>query len=529
MTARRIRALFVILLLFSLIVVIRLFVLQIIQHSFYQERSSEQRTRVINLAANRGDILDRNGEILATSVDTVSVFTQEKGFAWLARKLPRTEAEKLKAEDPKNYVILKEKKRVYPKGKMAAQTIGFVGSDNQGLSGAEIALDKYLKGKAGRIVTEGDPQGRELYGALREINPSENGMNVTLTIDNNIQFIAEKEIEAQIRASSAISGTLIVMNAKTGELLALASKPDFDPNNYSNYDNRLWHPRFVDPYEPGSTFKLITAASGLEEKAITPDSKLQALDRIVIGGKVIENSHKIAWPGSQISVSFVLEKSLNTGAAQIGLKLGPEKFYDSIKKFGFGRTTGFGLDGESVGIVRPWQRWYKPDIGMISFGQGIAVTPLQLLSAVSAFANHGKIVAPYLVKKIESDDGKFVKYNDTQWRGRAVSEKTAAEMKTLMRNVCLYGSGNHAQMKLFSVGGKTGTAQKSLPGGRGYLKGHFIASFVGLAPMTDPAVIALVIIDDPKGSIWGETVCGPVFKNVVEYSLRYLNAKPDML
>jgi cell division protein FtsI/penicillin-binding protein 2 len=529
MAAQRIRALFIIFLTFALIVVARLFLLQIIQYSYFRERSSEQRTRVINLSANRGDILDRNGEILATSVDTFSVFSQEKGFAWLARKLPRAEADQRKAEDPKNYVIIKEKKRIYPKGKMAAQAIGFVGSDNQGLSGTEIALDKYLKGKTGRVVTEGDPQGRELYGALREIDPSEDGMNVTLTIDKNIQYVAEKELEAQIRASSALSGTLIVMNVKTGEILALASKPDFDPNDYSNYDRRLWHPRFVDPYEPGSTFKLFTAAAGLEEKVITPGSKLRALDRIEIGGKIIENSHQIDWPGSSVSVSYMLEKSLNTGAAQIGLMLGPEKFYDRIRKFGFGQATGFGLDGESAGIVRPWQRWYKPDIGMITFGQGIAVTPVQLLSAISAFANQGKMVAPYLIKKIESSDGQFVKYNDFEWRGRAVSEKTAAEMKIMMRNVCLYGSGKKASMKLFSVGGKTGTAQKSVPGGRGYMKGHYIASFIGFAPLSDPAVAALVIVDDPKGSIWGETVCAPVFKTVVEYSLRYLNDKPDML
>jgi len=529
MDARRIKGIFGLFLLISLAIVLRLFVLQVLQYNFFRERSSQQRTRVINLSANRGDILDRNGEVLATSIDTYSVFTQENGFAWLARKLPKDQADKLKAEDPKNYIVIKEKKRVYPKGRLAAQALGFVGSDNQGLSGAEIALDKYLKGKTGRVVTEGDPQGRELYGAVREIDPSEDGMNVTLTIDKNIQYIAEKEIAAQVRASQAISGTLFVMNAKTGELLALASKPDFDPNDYGKSSNRLWHPRFVDPYEPGSTFKLITAAAGLEDKAIKPDSKLQALDRIEIGGKVIENSHKIDWPGSQVSVSFMLEKSLNTGAAQIGLKLGPEKFYERLRKFGFGESTRFGLDGESAGIVRPWQRWYKPDIGMITFGQGIAVTPFQLLSAISAFANRGRLVAPYLVKKIESDDGKFVKYNDTEWRGRAVSEQTAAQMKVWMRNVCLYGSGGKAQMKLFAVGGKTGTAQKSLPGGRGYMKGHFIASFVGMAPLNDPEVICLVIVDDPKGSIWGETVCGPVFKTVVEYSLRYLNAKPDMI
>ena len=425
--------------------------------------------------------------------------------------------------------MLKEKKRIYTKGRTAAQVSGFAGADNQGLSGVEISLDKYLKGKTGRVITEGDPQGRELYGAVREIEPSEDGMNVTLTLDKNIQYIAEKYLQEQIRASRAVSGMLFVMKAKTGELLAVASKPDFDPNEYKKSSPALWHPRFLDPYEPGSTFKLITAAAGLEDKVVTMETKLKALDRIEIGGKVIENSHKISWPGATISLSYMLEKSLNTGAAQVGLLLGPEKFYNRIRQFGFGEQTGFGLDGESAGIVRPWPRWYKPDIGMISFGQGIAVTPMQLLQAVSAFANRGRMVAPFLIKKIESGDGKFVKFNDSEPRGRAVSERTAAQLKILMRNVCQYGSGGKAQMKYFAVGGKTGTAQKSAPGGRGYMKGRYVASFIGMAPLAEPELIALVIIDDPQGSIWGETVCGPVFKNVMEYALRYLNVKPDML
>lgn len=407
--------------------------------------------------------------------------------------------------------------------------IGFVGTDNQGLSGIELSWDKYLKGKTGRVITEGDPEGRELYGALRELDPHEDGMNVTLTIDKNLQYIAEREIEAQIRRSSALAGLLIIMNSKTGEILALASKPDFEPDDYKKANSKLWHPRFLDPYEPGSTFKLITAASGLEEKVITLDSKLKALDKLEIGGKVIENSHHIHWDSSEISISKMLEQSINTGAAQVSMKLGPEKFYNRIKKFGFGQATDFGLDGESRGIVRYWGNWYKPDIAMMSFGQSIAVTPMQLLSAVSAFANDGKMVSPYLIKKVESRDGRFIKYFAEKSRGQAVSAKTAAEMKMLMRNVVLYGSGKRAQMKWFSTGGKTGTAQKAATGGRGYMKGHYIASFIGLAPLNNPELVALVLIDDPKGSIWGESVCGPVFKNVVEYSLRYLNVKPDML
>jgi stage V sporulation protein D (sporulation-specific penicillin-binding protein) len=511
------------------IIVIRLIDLQVIHHAFYHKKSLDQRTRIINLPMERGDILDRNGEILATSVDTYSVFIQKEGFKWLARKLPLEEAEKLRAEDPENYYIFKEKKRVYPKGKFASQTIGFVGMDNQGLSGVELSWDKYLKGKAGQVVTEGDPEGRELFGALREIEPGEEGMNVTLTIDDNIQYIAEREIKRQIRASGAASGMLIVMNARTGEILALASKPDFDPNAFKKFNNRLWHPRFLDPYEPGSTFKVITFASALEEGVIRPDSKVKALDRIEIGGKVIENSHKIKWDGKEVSVSTVLEQSINTGTVQIGLKLGPEKFYDHIIKFGFGETTDCGLYGESRGIVRNWKKWYKPDIGMMTFGQSIAVTPLQLLSALSAFANQGKMVRPYLVKKIESGSGDFIKVIRNDDRGQALSNATVEQMKGLLRNAVLKGSGRRAQMPWFSVGGKTGTAQKALPNGRGYMKGHYIASFIGLAPLKDPQIVALVIVDDPRGSIWGESVCGPVFKNVVEYSLRYLNVKPDMI
>jgi len=321
----------------------------------------------------------------------------------------------------------------------------------------------------------------------------------------------------------------IIMDAKTGEILALASKPDFDPNDYKKAGRSLWHPRFLDPYEPGSTFKLITVASGLEEKVITPDSRLQALNSITVGGKKIENSHQINWKGSDATVSFVLEQSINTGVAQIGLKLGPQKFYERIKAFDFGKRTNFGLYGESKGIVRHWQDWYKPDVAMIAFGQSIAVTPLQLLAAISAFANQGRMVKPYLVKKIESIDGQYVKVFSSDSHPQAVSGKVAEQMKQLMQNVVIHGSGRKAQMADFKVGGKTGTAQKAVVGGRGYMQGHYIASFIGFAPLDNPRVIGLIIVDDPKGCIWGETVCGPIFKSTVEYTLRYLNAKPDML
>jgi stage V sporulation protein D (sporulation-specific penicillin-binding protein) len=526
---KRLRLLFMIIFALFALVIVRLLWVQVIRHDFFTRMSLDQRTRIINLTSIRGDILDRNGNVLATSIDTFSAFAQKPHFAWLARRLPSAEADKLRATDPANIIVLKEKKRIYPKGAIAAQLLGFVGADNQGLSGIELAFDRYLKGKAGKVVTEGDPEGRELYGALREIEPAEEGMSLTLTIDENLQYVAEREIARAIRQYQASAGMLLVMDAKSGEILALASKPDFDPNDYKKAEPRRWHPAFLDPYEPGSTFKVISTAAGLEENVITPDSRLKAMDQLEIGGKVIENSHAIKWQGPQVSLSFMLEQSINTAVAQIGLKLGPERFYRRIKKFGFGETTGFGLAGESKGIVRYWENWYKPDPAMITFGQSIAVTPLQLLRAFSAFANQGRLVSPYIVKKVESGDGRFVKMFAEASKGRAVSDRTAAEVSRLMRNVVLKGSGRRAQMEYFTTGGKTGTAQKAAPGGRGYLKGRYIASFIGLAPLTEPRLICLVIVDDPKGSIWGESVAGPSFKVVVEYALRYLNVKPDVI
>ncbi|MEA3494141.1 MAG: penicillin-binding protein 2 [Candidatus Margulisiibacteriota bacterium] len=511
-----------------LVIIVRLIDLQVVNRSFYEKKSMEQRTRIINLAAQRGDIFDRNGELLATSIDSYSVYQYRKG--WLARKLSLPEATKLKEKDPKGVGLIKEKKRIYPKSRLAAQTLGFVGRDNQGLSGIELAYDEYLRGKNGKVITEGDPAGRELYGALREIESGSDGMNITLTIDGNIQYVAERELLKQIKKFGAKSGMCIVMDIKTGEILALASKPDFDPNRYQNSNRRLWHPRFLDPYEPGSTFKIFTVAAGLEDGVINRETMLRALHSITVGGKKITNAHREEFPRSRITVSKILERSINTGSVQIGQKLGPKKFYEQLRAFGFGKKTGFGLWGESNGILRNWKRWYKPDIGMITFGQSIATTPLQLLSAMSSFVNDGEMLKPILVKKIESFDGKFIKVFVPRDRGRAISSKVADEMKELMRNSVVRGTGKRADIKKFGVCGKTGTAQKAALGGRGYLKGHYIASFIGFAPYKNPRVAALVIVDDPSRiGYWGGQVAGPVFSKVVGFTLRYLNVLPDVL
>jgi stage V sporulation protein D (sporulation-specific penicillin-binding protein) len=319
------------------------------------------------------------------------------------------------------------------------------------------------------------------------------------------------------------------MEVESGEILALAGKPDFDPNEYQKSDHHFWKSRALDVYEPGSTFKVITVCAGLQEGAVKLDEKLKALNSLEIGGKVIENSHEIDWPGSTISLSFMLEKSINTGAAQVSLKLGPKKFYQMIRGFGFGETTGVGLFSESRGLVRLPEDWSKPDIAMMSFGQSLAVTPLQLIASYAAIARGGVRIKPILVKKIESPDASYVRAEAPQELNRVLSSQVAEQAKKLLENVVLYGSGKRTQMKHFRVGGKTGTAQKALPWGRGYMKNHFIASFCGFAPLSRPQIAILVIVDDPQGVIWGETVAGPTFKVVMEETLRYLNVKPDVI
>jgi len=537
----------------AVIILVRLADLQLIHHQFYARKAESQRKRIITLAADRGEILDRNGRILATSLDTSSIyvnprifkdneklikllggkigpFDKRKLFAWVKRKIPIELAKKIEEQKIPGVSLLKEKKRVYPKGRLASQVIGFCGLDNEGLSGIEQSYDKYLKGVEGSIVTESDPMGYELLSVKeKDVEEASPGMILTLTIDETVQYIAERELEAAIKKFSAVSGNMIVMDIKSGEILALAGKPDFDPNEYSKSSPKNWRTAAVDVYEPGSTFKVITAAAGLDEGVINLDTKLKALDSLTLGGKVIKNSHQIDWGGSYISVSRMLEQSINTGAAQIGILLGANRFYNKIKDFGFGEKLSINFPGESSGLLKNPANWYKPDIGMITFGQSIAVTPLQLISAVGSIANKGRRIKPVLVKKIESLDGSFLKTYAGEELNRPISEKTAREVKKLMENVVLFGSGKRAKMADYRVGGKTGTAQKAAPGGRGYMAGRYIASFIGFAPLNDPRLIALVIINEPKGSIWGESVAGPVFKEVVEESLRYLNVPPDMI
>jgi stage V sporulation protein D (sporulation-specific penicillin-binding protein) len=388
-----------------------------------------------------------------------------------------------------------------------------------------------LRGLEGKLLVERDPRGREIVAASKQVleQPSE-GMNLKLTIDANIQYFAEKELAAAVKQFSARSGTIIVMDPNTGEILAMATKPDFDPQFYFKSPNYTWKSGAVTTvYEPGSTFKIVTTASGLQTGAITPDTRLKFLSSITVGGKVIKNSHAITKFGSTTSISEMLQESINTGAAQIGLKMGPARFYDQIVKFGFGDYTRIQLPGEECGILRHFSRWYKPDIAMITFGQSIAVTPIQMVAAYAAVANGGKRLRPTVVSEIKSLDGKFLKAYFPEVVSQPISEKVSRQVISIMEDVVLYGSGRRAKLENYRVGAKTGTAQKPIPGGLGYSPDKYYASMIGFAPASNPKLLVMVLVDEPKGSIWGESVAGPVVGRVLEKSLRYLNVAPDKI
>ena len=542
------------------VLMLRLFYIQIFKYEFFFDRSQEQRLRTITLYPDRGDIYDRNGNLLATSINAYSIvaypskiknkkqaaldisrilnenhslvlqkLNSNKPFVWIKRKIEEPVALKIKAKKIYGIGLLQERKRVYPKRKLASQVVGFVGVDNQGLSGIEISYDDYLTGEAGSFIYEKDPGGREIVTSnLRVLKPATNGMNLTLTIDEPIQYKAEMEIKKAVEGSHSNSGSIIVMDVKSGEILALASYPDIDPNNYQKYKPAFWNNRAVtDVYEPGSTFKLVTVASAIEEGVITVNTKINCPDSIKLGGRIIKNSHKTKAGTKNLSIKEILRESVNTGAVNIARKLGEEKFYDHIKHFGFDEKTDVGLPGESRGILKEPDSWDKSDIGMISFGQSIAVTPVQLISSLSSIAIGGIRMKPRLVKKIESSDSSFFKVFAPEIMGQAMSARTAGEMLELCEDVVENGTGRLAKIPGFRVGGKTGTAQKVHPGGLGYMEGHYVASFIGFTPIDEPRISVLVVLDDPKPVFWGERVAAPVFKQVAEYSLRRLNIAPD--
>jgi cell division protein FtsI (penicillin-binding protein 3) len=545
------------LLFWFLVICGRLVWLQIINYGDYTQRAAKQQQRSIEVSPVRGNIYDRRGNELAMTVNVDSVFAvpseipdvhstaqvlgrvlkadsselegrmrASHAFAWIARKIDNSTSARVRALNLKGIYFQKESKRFYPKGELAAQVLGYVGLDDDGLGGVEREFQSKLTGKPGKMLITMDNKRRWLGRVEKQPDPGE---NVVLTIDEKIQYIVERELARAIDDTHAEAGTVIVENPHTGEVLALANWPTFNPNIFNKVNPQALKNRSVsDVYEPGSTFKLVTLAAALEEKITNPDEVIDCqMGSIVLNGLRIHD-HK-AYGG--LTVTQVLEKSSDVGAIKLALRLGEERFDRYIRAFGFGTQTRIELPGETRGITKPVSRWSKVSIGAISMGQEIGVSPVQLASMVSTIANDGVYVAPRIVAGTTAPRStpQLIAFHPPMGR-RVISPLTAAQMKHMMEGVVLRGTGKKAILDGYSSAGKTGTAQKIDASGK-YSHRQHIASFAGFAPVNDPAVTVLVVLDSPAGGYphdGGGEAAAPVFARIAQQVLAYMNVPHDV-
>jgi cell division protein FtsI (penicillin-binding protein 3) len=533
----------------------RLVYLQIFRYGSFVKQAEHQQQREIPLSAKRGLIYDRAGHELAMSVlvdsafavptevkdlpTAVSLITRitgedhnvvladcrnHKTFCWVARKADDETIERIKSLNLQGIHFQKEPKRFYPARDLAAQVVGTVGMEDSGQSGIEHAFDDELRGRAGKMFISVDARRQWFSDVEKQPEP---GGNLVLTIDKNIQYIAEKELEQAIHDTQAIAGTVIVENPHTGEILALANRPTFNPNLRKEITpNTLTNRAVSYVYEPGSTFKLVTISAALEEKLTNPDEVFDCqMGSIVYNGMRIRDSK----PHGLLPVWGVLAESSDVGAIKIALRLGEDRFYKYIRAYGFGQQTGIELPGETRGLTKPVSRWSKVSIAAISMGQEIGISPLQLAGLVSTFANDGVWVAPRIVAgKVEPQDTpQTVAFHPGASR-RVISSYTAAEMRSMMQKVVLEGTGRKAILEGYTSAGKTGTAQKVDPATGAYSKTKYIGSFAGFAPLNNPQIVVAVILDSAVGLHQGGQVSAPVFRRVAQQVLEYLHTPHDL-
>lgn len=540
-----------------IVIAVRLVWLQLVNYGEYTQRAARQQQRSIEVSAVRGNIYDRNGNELAMTVSVDSIFAvpaeipdisntahvlgrilntdsseiesrmhASRAFAWVARKVDSTQSSRVRALNLKGIYFQKESKRFYPKRELAAQVLGYVGMDDEGLGGVERVYQTDLAGKPGRMLISMDAK-RRWFGRV-EKNPDP-GDNLVLTLDEKIQYIAERELQKAMEETHAESGTVIVQNPHSGEVLALANRPTFDPNFLRNADPKSLKDRAVsDIYEPGSTFKIVTLAAAMEEKLARPDDVIDCqMGSIVLNGLRIHD-HKAY---GDLTVSQILEHSSDVGAIKLALRLGEERFDRYIRGFGFGAQTGIELPGETRGLTKPVSRWSKVSIGAISMGQEIGVSPVQLISMVSTIANDGVYIPARIIAGTTPPRStpQLIAFHPALGR-RVISPLTAARMKSMMEGVVLRGTGRKAILEGYSSAGKTGTAQKIDPATGRYSHRQHIASFSGFAPVNNPAISVLVVLDSPATypRDGGGDVAAPVFTRVAQQVLAYMNVPHDV-
>jgi cell division protein FtsI (penicillin-binding protein 3) len=542
--------------LWALAIGVRLVQLQVLEKAFFERQAARQSERTLNLDARRGPILDRNGRELAVSVDSESIYAvpqdiedpartattlgralgadaagrrdilaqiqRNRAFVWIKRKVDPSIARAVRDLQLDGIGFLTENRRYYPKRELASHVLGYVGVDNTGMSGIEYSFEDVIRGRAAKVVVRTDARRRPVGHTEK---PSTEGHAVVLTIDESIQHITERELDRAVAETGSIMGVAVVFEPRTGEVLALANRPTFNPNRFGAYTSASWRNRAVaDNYEPGSIFKVITAAAALQERVVDPDEVLDCgRGTIEISGQQI-NDHAVF---DQLRFRDVIAKSSDIGMIRVAQRLGRESFNRYVRDFGFGAPTGIELPGEAGGLLRPPAKWSALSLPSMSFGQEVGVTALQMTVAVGAIANGGYLMKPLVVRRIEDPRGEIVREFKPVAVRRVVDPSTTDVLTELMRGVVREGTGKRAALAGFAVAGKTGTGQKVDASGRYSMVDH-VASFVGFAPATSPAIVVLVSLDSPKGSRnQGGDVAAPVFARICEQALQLLAVPPE--
>ncbi|MGM0365769.1 MAG: peptidoglycan D,D-transpeptidase FtsI family protein [Actinomycetota bacterium] len=529
--------------------------IQFIDASKYRIYADYQHTGESILAAKRGKILDRNGIELAVSLIERTVYANPKqvvdasgeavilanilnmdakdieeklsdkdlGFVYIKRKVETEVAEEIREMNLPGIHVKNESKRFYPQNSLASSIIGFTGIDNNGLSGIELQYEKNLRGVDGKFITGKDVFGNIIPGSKQTHIEPINGADVVLTIDSQIQYLAEKELAKTVEEFDAQGGIAVIMDPKNGEVLAMADYPGFDLNEYEDYDSELYKLGATSfTYEPGSTFKIVNIASALDNQRVGSEQVFHLPPQILVGDRIIKEIFRTY--NTDLSTKEIIKQSSNVGAVTIALSMGKKLFWESIMEFGFAEKTGIDFPGEESGYLYNYNTWPESTIGAMAIGQSITVTPLQLLRAASAIANGGYLVTPSLAKEIRLNEDITETDNEVN-RKRILEELTCSEVKDMMLAVVEEGTGRMASVEGVKVCGKTGTAEKANENSPGYDEGRVITSFIGFAPYEDPRVAILIVIDEPRGGdneIWGGTVAAPLFGKLMQFSLQKL-------
>ena len=531
----------------------RAYQIQVLNGQSLKARADRQHTATLRVESERGIIFDRNGEKLAVSVMSDSVcadpskiedirgtaaklaavlnvdrktllkkMSGAKNFCWLARRITPDETALVEKLDLDGIFIIKEPKRFYPNGELAGHLIGFVGMDANGLEGLEFRFDEHLKGGPEQLRWARDAKGNRLFQRVDSATPKQKGSaNLILTIDSRIQYLVESQLKAAVQSKGAKGGMAVVMDPKTGEILALANEKGFDPNNFSKIGAAGGKNRVItDCFDPGSTFKPFLAAAALEEGVYKETDQIFCENgNYAVADRVIREAQRKKH--GYLSFADIIKYSSNIGSVKISERLGKEKFYDYITRFGFGQKSGIDLPGETAGLLRPVRNWTRVDTSTVAFGQGVSVTAIQLISALSAIANQGVLMKPYIVRGLVDKQGQVIKkYGPTPVR-QVISPQTAKRMAVLMTRVVgdPDGTGKNARIENVNVAGKTGTSQKFDFARRAYSSERVRTSFMGFFPAEDPQVAILVVLDEPQRDKWGGVAAAPVFKNIAEQIL----------